>query len=46
MRSVHAIVEDKEYEVLETLKNGWTWHEFIMMLACKEIAEIIKKKKK
>jgi len=46
MKNIHITLEDAEYEQIEKVKNGLTWHEFFMILATKEVVELAKKLKK
>jgi len=32
MRNIHIVVDDDEYEALEKIKDGLTWHDFILKL--------------
>ena len=46
MKGIHIFIEDKEFEAVSKLKDGLTWHDFFMLLACKEAVELAKKIKK
>lgn len=43
MKWIKVALDNKEFEVLDKCKNGLTWKEFFMMLAVKEVVEIVKK---
>ena len=46
MKYVKIDLDDKEYDVLNKVRDGLTWKDFFMMLATKEGVEFAKKLKK
>ena len=46
MKYIKIDLDDKEYDVLDKVRDGLTWKDFFMLLAIKEVVELVKKLKK